>query len=151
MAMRTAWRVDGTFREYPKAPPVNCWFAYPRHILDGDSGEKVLDMTNPQQDEPPWKAAHTEQQKHAKSRTLDRALKLQDAFNVLAVDGVALLKDVAPYVERSQRTVREWAEEIPGWVVTHSTLSRQDPAEGPVQSTQTSQNNGQKGAVDDSF
>ena len=30
----TAWRIDGTLREFPKFEPVNLWFDYPVHRLD---------------------------------------------------------------------------------------------------------------------
>lgn len=30
----TAWRIEGTLREFPKFPPVNLWFNYPAHIVD---------------------------------------------------------------------------------------------------------------------
>lgn len=33
----TAWRVEGTLREYPKFDPVNMWFEYPIHKVD-DTG-----------------------------------------------------------------------------------------------------------------
>lgn len=31
---RSAWRVEGTLREYPKFPPLNLWFEYPIHKVD---------------------------------------------------------------------------------------------------------------------
>lgn len=31
---RTAWRIEGTLREYPKFAPINCWFDYPIHVAD---------------------------------------------------------------------------------------------------------------------
>ena len=30
---RTAWRVEGTLREFPKFPPKYLWFDYPRHRM----------------------------------------------------------------------------------------------------------------------
>ena len=30
----TAWRIEGTLREFPKFPPVNLWFHYPVHQVD---------------------------------------------------------------------------------------------------------------------
>jgi len=32
--IRSAWRVEGTLREYPKFEPVNMWFDYPVHSVD---------------------------------------------------------------------------------------------------------------------
>lgn len=34
---RTAWRIEGTLREFPRFAPVNTWFDYPVHTMD-DSG-----------------------------------------------------------------------------------------------------------------
>ena len=34
VASRTAWRIEGTLREFPKFSPVNLWFDYPVHYLD---------------------------------------------------------------------------------------------------------------------
>ena len=31
---RTAWRIEGTLREFPKFEPVNLWFDYPVHKVD---------------------------------------------------------------------------------------------------------------------
>ena len=31
----TAWRIEGTLREFPKFPAVNLWFDYPCHRVDG--------------------------------------------------------------------------------------------------------------------
>ena len=47
----TAWRLEGTLREFPKFPPKNVWFDYPRHTLD-DSG--VLADIKPESDKPAW-------------------------------------------------------------------------------------------------
>jgi RecA-family ATPase len=33
--LMTAWRVEGTLREFPKFDPVNLWFDYPLHYADG--------------------------------------------------------------------------------------------------------------------
>lgn len=31
---QSAWRIDGTLREFPKFEPVNIWFRYPMHVID---------------------------------------------------------------------------------------------------------------------
>ena len=31
---RTAWRIEGTLREFPKFAPLNMWFDYPVHKKD---------------------------------------------------------------------------------------------------------------------
>ncbi|WP_282209431.1 AAA family ATPase [Parvibacter caecicola] len=32
---RTAWRIEGTLREFPRFDAVNVWFDWPRHVRDG--------------------------------------------------------------------------------------------------------------------
>lgn len=34
LGKRTAWRLEGTLREFERFAPVNAWFDYPRHVLD---------------------------------------------------------------------------------------------------------------------
>src|SRR5690625_2249631 len=41
--IRSAWRVEGTLREYPRFDPVNIWFQYPIHIVDEVGSLKDLD------------------------------------------------------------------------------------------------------------
>jgi RecA-family ATPase len=40
---RTAWRLEGTLREFKPFPPISCWFTYPVHTID-NSG--LLDKAN---------------------------------------------------------------------------------------------------------
>lgn len=47
----TAWRIDGTLREFPKFSPVNLWFDYPIHRSD-KSG--VLNDIQPDAEKAPW-------------------------------------------------------------------------------------------------
>lgn len=49
---KTAWRIDGTLREFPKFKPVNLWFDYPIHHTD-QSG--ALDDVQPEDEKPNWK------------------------------------------------------------------------------------------------
>ena len=49
---RTAWRIEGTLREFPRFPPVNLWFEFPLHRPD-HSG--LLADIRPGEDAPAWK------------------------------------------------------------------------------------------------
>lgn len=40
----TAWRLDGTLREFPKFEPKNLWFRYPIHVEDTIGVLKDLQM-----------------------------------------------------------------------------------------------------------
>lgn len=47
----TAWRIEGTLREFPKFEPVNMWFEYPVHCLDQIGVLKDLEL---EADKPAW-------------------------------------------------------------------------------------------------
>lgn len=50
-AQKTAWRIEGTLREFPKFSPINLWFDYPVHQVDksGALGDIVLEEKAPWQ------------------------------------------------------------------------------------------------------
>ena len=43
-ASRSAWRLEGTMREFPSFHPVNVWFDYPRHLPDETGILKDLNL-----------------------------------------------------------------------------------------------------------
>ena len=51
---RTAWRIEGTLREFPKFEPVNLWFDYPVHRVDHIG---VLKDVVPEDAQPAWQKA----------------------------------------------------------------------------------------------
>ena len=48
---RTAWRIEGTLREFPKFDPVNLWFDYPVHRIDQVGSLKDLQL---EAEKPMW-------------------------------------------------------------------------------------------------
>ncbi|MGN0276777.1 MAG: AAA family ATPase [Hominisplanchenecus sp.] len=48
---RTAWRIEGTLREFPKFEPVNLWFDYPVHRIDQVGSLKDLQL---EVEKPAW-------------------------------------------------------------------------------------------------
>lgn len=59
---RTAWRIEGTLREFPKFEPVNLWFDYPVHTVETDGA--LQDMTA-EGEAQPWKKASRQRKKNA--------------------------------------------------------------------------------------
>jgi hypothetical protein len=121
VALQSAWRIEGTFREYARSKPVDCWFDHPCHRLDSDG---VLQDAEPDGEEPPWKRGRRAAKDNAGTRRKDRESKLMEAFNVHAVDGVASINDVAGYLDKADRTVREWIGKFAGWKIEQGSLSR---------------------------
>lgn len=65
---RTAWRVEGTLREFPKFDPINMWFDYPIHTVDNDGA--LQDMTA-EGEAAPWKRANDQWKKGKDEREKD--------------------------------------------------------------------------------
>ena len=51
---RSAWRIEGTLREFPKFLPVNIWFDYPIHNVDEAGTLKDADAEG---EKAPWQKA----------------------------------------------------------------------------------------------
>ncbi len=75
--MMTAWRIDGTLREFPKFPPVNLWFDYPIH-RDDESG--ALKDIQPEDERPPWQKGKEARQKQAEKQKKDKQAKYEIAI-----------------------------------------------------------------------
>ena len=74
--MKTAWRIEGTLREFPKFNPVNLWFDYPVHRAD-DSG--ALQDIQPEEQKPPWQRGTEKIKKNTQNRKADRKKALEEA------------------------------------------------------------------------
>lgn len=98
---RTAWRIEGTLREFPAFSPVNLWFDYPVHRID-DVGS-LKDIT-PEENEPAWrknfaKKKTPEEREKKRNDSLDMAMQSNFGDSV-TVD------DLAKYMGVSEKTVR---------------------------------------------
>ena len=102
----SAWRVEGTLREFEKFPPVNLWFRYPVHVPD-DTG--VLGDLAPEDDKSfkLQKRKSPEEQKREKENILITAFELND------IDGTGRVKlsDLMNYMGVSLNTVKKYVDE----------------------------------------
>lgn len=80
----TAWRIEGTLREFPKFSPVNLWFDYPIHRID-DVG--VLDDINPDMDIPSWKRASDNRKKQAEKNKAKKRNEFEIEFSNIELEG----------------------------------------------------------------
>ena len=107
----TAWRMEGTLREYPKFKPVDLWFEYPIHKVDTNGFLAMAQFDSPQQ-----KGANVinKRKKAAKEKKKEQ---LVDAFNIAAAEngfnGRADIKRVAEIMEVSEMTIRRYLRETP--------------------------------------
>ena len=116
----TAWRIEGTLREFPKFPPLNVWFDYPVHHADASG---VLADIQPEGDGPAWQRNFRKSGKRSKTpeeRKQDRETELEMAFNLCAKDGVTTLESLAKYLGKSKDTVRRRVKEHGGFWIEDS-------------------------------
>ena len=100
---RTAWRLEGIFREFPEVPPLNMWFDFPTHTLDESD---VLRDILVEGDKAKRKKEWAEKQKEAGKQTAAAYLEaLEDLFR----DGTNEVdyKDLANYMGKSEQTVKK--------------------------------------------
>lgn len=110
----TAWRIEGTLREFPKFEPVNLWFDYPIHRID-DVG--VLKDIQLEDERPPWKRGADSNKKNAKDRKEERRKALEAALEGSNFGDNPSVNDVADYLGISARTARDRINEHGGYVI----------------------------------
>ena len=111
----TAWRVEGTLREFAKFPPVNMWFSYPVHSVDTTG---VLADIQLEDDKPLWQKAK-ESRKSKEQNLKERNQKLETAYNAL-FDGSApvTVQEIREYLDlKSNKSVENYIKEHNGFDV----------------------------------
>ena len=111
----TAWRVDGTLREFAKFKPRNIWFSYPTHTVDetGILADIQLDDNTPS-----WKKnlEKSGKKQSPAQRKKDRKEAFETAYSALN-DGIQPVtqEDMCEYLGISSRTFKRRMEEIDGY------------------------------------
>lgn len=106
---RSAWRVDGTLREFPKFDARNLWFDFPVHKIDET---ELLRKADPEGEAPPWQKGSKKNEEKKKSRKQERFEEFEEAFNDLAEDGKVSVEDMAEGIAKTDRTVRQRVKEF---------------------------------------
>lgn len=89
---RTAWRIEGTLREFASFKPLDLWFDYPVHVSDTDG---VLQDAGYEGDVVPYKEATRARKKKAKDDKLSALDSFEIAFSGAENDGIAAIDDIA--------------------------------------------------------
>ena len=104
-AALTAWRIDGTLREFPKFPPVNLWFDYPVHYMD-DVG--TLRDISPEEEKPFWEKGKERRKAQAEKKRKKKANEFEIAFSNLGFGEPVPMKDLAETLDVQTRTIGSW-------------------------------------------
>ena len=102
----SAWRIEGTLREFPKFEPVNLWFSYPIHKVDEVGSLKDI---QPDAELPPWK----KKQKTPEERKLEKEESLMAAFEASDMEGKGRVKlsDLKDYMGVTLNTIKKYVDE----------------------------------------
>jgi RecA-family ATPase len=120
----TAWRIEGTLREFPKFKPINLWFDYPIHRID-DIG--TLSDIEPEGEKAPWQKKTTGKKKPTKAqKRKEIADELLTAYEACKINGEVTTWDLADYLNVSERTIRRKLENCPKLVCEDKKIIYQD-------------------------
>ncbi len=111
--LQSAWRIEGTLREFPKFNPVDVWFKYPIHTVDTND---VLKDVEPEGEKAPWQKAK-DTQKTPAEKAEERKNALEIAFSSLELDSDEPISvdDLAEEMGVTKRTVWNRIKEHKGF------------------------------------
>ena len=128
---RTAWRIEGTLREFPKFPPVNLWFDHPVHR---DDASGVLADISPEADVPIWKLGakvrrgKAEKQRDSKQSQYNMAI---ESFRFSHNDEYPTVKELYEEIKQNaeamgktppaEKTVRNSLKSL-GYIINKNTM-----------------------------
>lgn len=117
---RTAWRIEGTLREFPKFEPVNLWFDYPVHSIDQTG---ALSDIQPDDAAPPWKKALASR-KPKEQKSKERKKSIMTAFEACEINEKVTISDLAEYLGVTEKTVRNRLKEHGGFLINDSEVKK---------------------------
>lgn len=117
---RTAWRIEGTLREFPKFEPVNVWFGYPVHCIDRVG---VLKDIHPEAEKAPWQKAIGKRKTPADKKK-ERKQSIETAFEACGINEKVTVEDLAEYMAVTEKTVRNRLKEHGGFVIEEGNVRK---------------------------
>ncbi len=118
--VKTAWRIEGTLREFPKFEPVNLWFEYPIHHAD-ESG--ALNDIQPEEEKPSWQRA-MEKRKSPAEKKKERKNAVETAYEACGINEKVTVQDLSEFMGVSEKTVRNRLKEHGGFEINESVVIR---------------------------
>lgn len=106
----TAWRIEGTLREFPSFEPVDVWFNYPIHIMERfDPADNIA----PHSQLPAFQRA-LNARKSKEQKLKERRHRLEAAIDLLAAQGKEVTtRKLVEYLGVTKQTVWRMVDEHP--------------------------------------
>lgn len=100
-SQHTAWRMEGTLREFPSFKPISYWFKYPLYEVD-----PLLDNVEIEapEDKQAWKKRMQESNQKKKEQSVN---ELEETFNILDDQNTGSIPvvQIANYLEKSTQAI----------------------------------------------
>lgn len=124
---RTAWRIEGTLREFARFEPVNLWFDYPIHQLDTGLLEDLQPELDPrttglQGAAKRWGNSNSREESRKK-----QSKELSAAFEACTMDGEVTVYAMAQYMDLKPRTVKSRLKADGGYWIDDEKVGRKEP------------------------
>ncbi|MEG1193590.1 MAG: AAA family ATPase [Clostridia bacterium] len=113
---RTAWRIEGTLREFERFEPIDLWFDHPVHHVDDIGCLKDVDADG-ESAVPPWQKALKARKEGAKSAQKDAKTAFEEAIQNANFGSPPTKKEVAQYLDVSERTVADRLKNYGGYAI----------------------------------
>ena len=121
----TAWRLEGTLREFPKFAPKDLWFCYPVHEEDrtGMLGDLRSDSELPSYQRGAKRGAAS-RKRSEKAKDVSKSAELLNTFEMVNVDGHVTVQDLAEYLGVTEETIRNRLKKSEDFTVERSVVKR---------------------------
>ena len=122
-SQRTAWRIEGTLREFPRFEPLNLWFDHPVHRTDATGALADLESDGAGN---AWagRPGRNRQAKSKAEKAAERRQAVEEAFGACDMGEGVTVKEVADFMGVSEKTARARAAEHGGFWVKGGTIGR---------------------------
>jgi len=122
----TAWRVEGTLREFAKFKPVNMWFSYPVHALDESGVLADIKLEDDRQNYQKKAAAKAREGRKTKEENLEeRTQAFEDAYEArksIHPDEPVTKKEIAEFLGVKVRTIESRIKENENFVLKNGKI-----------------------------
>ena len=116
---RTAWRIEGTLREFPKFPPVNLWFDFPVH-RNNESG--VLADIDPEGEVKPYQRGKDARKKQAEKQRKTKQHQYSIAIESFRFSHDDVYPTVKELFEEIKQSAKAAGEEYPAEKTVRNSL-----------------------------
>lgn len=102
----TAWRIEGTLREFSKFPPVNLYFEYPVHFIDQDGALQDID---PDDVKPQWQKAQEKRHEQAEKNKKKKVNQFEIEFSNIEIEDREVPADeIAEKLNVTSKVLLSW-------------------------------------------